>query len=148
MATVKIKVDSEKLNAAAEKLKGALANLPIIPGLLIGGEAIYGSVLVQAREWENRQARWRWKYPNDPADYAETLELYRQGIKSALALGYSPDRAMPIHTDSGFVWLTLKEVLEGITQRKLCDIKPDDAIELARETPFSAEQWYIGCTGS
>lgn len=105
----------------------------------------------EAAKWERRAVIWELENPSPIEFYDRVLELYIKLGDSLIVKGRDPLTAMlttkPV--SSGIYrshWLTLKEVIEDLIGRKLPDIKPSDAIELARVSPFPAEIWWRGCT--
>ncbi len=83
--------------------------------------------------------------------YEQALKAYRIFGDLVLAQGLTPVHAVPITPmiwylpDLDQKWLTIKEVMESVTKCIFPDIMMVDAIELAKVTPFSAEEWYKGC---
>jgi len=94
--------------------------------------------------WELRQHRWEAKWGN----VEDCSELYRRLADLAMAGGYSDlTNAQPWFLDENWGQRPLKRIAEDFVGHKLPDINPKLCLEFARETPFSAENWYNGCTG-
>lgn len=111
------------------------------------GNSMYSQLMEENQKWEQRQYRWDNKYPEEPKDYQEVLESYKFLGSKAASLGYTPIRTTyVVNEDMRVIWFTIKQVAESIVGKKLPDINPKDAIELAKTTIFSAEDWYKGCT--
>lgn len=104
----------------------------------------------QAGLWEKRQVVYGIHYPEKPEGYGEALKAYQSMGEMTGAIGQSPDKAARVEVDLSWsrqsLWLTAKEVLERMMGKKLPDIDPQDAIELGKTTPYSAEQWFRGCS--
>lgn len=102
--------------------------------------------------WEKRRVIYKARYPERPANYEEAIKAYQAfaEIGQATYDDFSPDKAARMELDIAWSrqsqWLTVKELAERIAGEDLPDIDPEDAIELGKTTPFSADQWYRGCT--
>lgn len=126
-----------------------IANLGSIAIAALGAHlpTIYQNAIQANMLWERRDLLWQARYNEADSEYRDALEAYKSSVKLLVAYGSDP-----VHTaeyfDANWIhcWHTIKEILEIISQSRLPDIKPSDAIELSKETPFSAEQWYQGCT--
>jgi hypothetical protein len=77
--------------------------------------------------------------------YEQALQVYKALGDNIIALGLSPTHASPHFLALNFKPMTLKQVAEAVLKLKLPDITLPDAIEFAKVTPFSAEDWYNGC---
>ena len=100
---------------------------------------------------EKRRHTYQAHYPEKPLDYKEALSAYQSIVEMGQATreNFTPDRAFWIGWGLRWVegqWLTVKEMAERMMRKSLPDIDPEDAIELGKTTPFSAEQWFRGCS--
>lgn len=128
-----------------------MKNLKISPALAGIALAMLPSPIAQiqvrqAALWKNRKAAWvsRYKWVHT---YRHSIEVYQASIPMLVTSGQSPDVAAVEYTeDWQMVTFTIKQVMERVLNTRLCDINPDDAIALSKQTAYSAEQWYLGCT--
>ena len=105
------------------------------------------SQIQNAVTWEYRQYYWEARYgPTGNDEYQRCFELYADFSGTLLATDRNPVETSWHQGISDAHWRTIKETLEVSLSKKLINIKPSDAIELAKTTSFSAEQWYKGCT--
>jgi hypothetical protein len=84
-------------------------------------------------------------------EYNQALKAYKIFGTLVAAQELTPTHAAPttLHSSNPDQrWLTIKEVVEGIAQQRLPDIKMSDAIALAKITPFSTEEWLTGCSSN
>ena len=44
-------------------------------------------------------------------------------------------------------WLSIKQIADSVAGFNLPPISPADALALSEGSPFSAEDWYLGCGG-
>ena len=126
-------------------------------GILLTVNARAAAFALNATKWDARRFSWNVKYPSgvDPQLYARAKGAYLAAARIAAAIGAPNLRT--IYAGEGR-WLrpdgsemirprilTVREFAEESAGLRLIDLHPDDAIELARQTPWSADDWYLAC---